>query len=181
MGISDDEEKFDFETSLSQETCPDEFESNTTIRDTSANSSPTSSPMMAVELLSSDTTFAQRRSNPKRQNFRVFVYCSCVNAVVTQTDRHTKKNSTQSVNLALQSHFQKEWKVDIESELASHRDNGTWTFVDAPDRGRSIISAMWGFRVNYTIVMDPWKNSKRGVHAGTLKTPVPTSTKHTHL
>ena len=85
-----------------------------------------------------------------------------MNAVVTQTDRHTKKNSTsKSVNLALQSHFQKEWKVDIESELASHRDNGTWTFVDAPDRGRSIISAMWGFRVNYTIVMDPWKNSKR--------------------
>ena len=155
-GISDDEEEFDFENSLSQAASPDEVDPNTTQHDTSANSSPTSSSGGSNDdcgtRLSSDTTFAQRRSirNRKRQDFGVFVDSSCINAMLTQTDRHTNKIPIpRSINEALHSPFHKEWKAAIESELTSHRDNGTWTLVDAPAPGRSIIGAMWVFRVNY--------------------------------
>ena len=102
--------------------------------------------------------------------------------MLTQTDRHTIiLPIPKTINEVLNTQFQKEIKAAIKSELASHRDNDTWRFVDAPAPGRSIIGAMWVFRVNFNQNDESVERFKaRLVARGDSEKPGADLGKHTH-
>ena len=54
----------------------------------------------------------------------------------------------RSVTEALSGPYAEEWSQAIQSELASHAENETWTLVDKP-QNCNVIGSMWVFKVIY--------------------------------
>jgi hypothetical protein len=166
---------------------PEDFVT-TNINDPFPNGSPTAlagGPNGACGAhLSSDAMRVEpKRSTRKRKqrDLGFYVDSNCINSMaVTLQPLSDKIPVPKSINEALKSPYRQQWKEAIDSELASHHENRTWTLVDAPDHGRSIIGSMWVFKVIYNQTTGSVERFKaRLVARGDSQNPVTISMKLT--
>jgi hypothetical protein len=97
----------------------------------------------------------KRRSTRARKQRDLGFYLDCTNLAINSVAAICKNSAQKipvprSVSEALRGPNASDWSRAIESELASHAENGTWSLVDPPtDTNRRTIGCMWVFKVLY--------------------------------